>query len=130
MGVDWNDIEESYVELQKARGQGQTSILMRLSDMQSCISEAIDAHVREVVVSDRWSWQRVADALGVTRQAASKRWTHKIFPSTEASVITAEDVQAAYPGQYTHDQAKLAVQTIKAVAARKADPSPASREQL
>jgi hypothetical protein len=78
--VNWQDIDEAYAELQKARGEGQTSIMMRLSEMQLAIADALDAHVEDVVRNDTWSWQRVGDALGVTRQAASKRWTHKVFP--------------------------------------------------
>ncbi len=80
MAVDWDDIDVAYARLQYARGEGQTPILMRLTEMQLCISEAIDAHVREVVVADGWSWQQVADALGVSRQAASKRFRPKVFP--------------------------------------------------
>ena len=82
MAVDWDDLDEAYAELQKARSEGQASILMRLSEMQLCIAGVIDAHVREVVIADRWSWQRVTDALSGTRQAASKWWTHKVFPGT------------------------------------------------
>ena len=80
MGVDWNDLAEAYSELLAAREQGNTPVMMRLSEMQLALSAALDAHVLEVVTEDRWSWQRVGDALGVTRQAASKRWTHKAFP--------------------------------------------------
>jgi hypothetical protein len=80
MGINWDEIDESYSELQGARSEGNTAIMMRLTEMQLAISEALDAHVAEVVLEDRWSWQRVADALGVTRQAASKRWTHRVFP--------------------------------------------------
>jgi hypothetical protein len=83
MGIDWTDVEEAYAELQKARRDGNTAILMRLSEMQLSLAGALDAHVEEVVREDRWSWQRVGDALGVTRQAASKRWTHRVFPRGE-----------------------------------------------
>jgi len=78
--VNWDEIEEAYTELQAARSEGQTAIMQRISEMQMCLDIALDAHVTEVVREDRWSWQRVGDALGVTRQAASKRWTHKVFP--------------------------------------------------
>lgn len=77
--VDWADIEASYAELQKARTEGGSAILMRLSEMQLCLGDALDAQVSECVTVNAWSWQRIADALGVTRQAASKRWGRKVF---------------------------------------------------
>lgn len=80
MGVNWDDIETSYAELQAARGAGQASLLMRISEMQMSLAEALDAHVAECAKVDNFSWQRIGDALGITRQAASKRWARRVFP--------------------------------------------------
>lgn len=83
MGIDWDDIESAYAELQAARQTGgDTAVLMRLDEMKLCVGEAIDAHVQDLMTNTRasaWSWQRIADALGVTRQAASKRWSKRVF---------------------------------------------------
>lgn len=80
MAVDWQDIEDAYAELLASRDESNRAVLMRLSEMQLALNDALDAHVEHVVKEYRWSWQAVGDALGVTRQAASKRWTHKVFP--------------------------------------------------
>jgi predicted DNA-binding protein YlxM (UPF0122 family) len=80
MGANWDEIDECYAELQAARQDGQTAILQRLTEMQLALGEALDAHVAECVIADRFSWQRIADAIGVSRQAASKRWSRKVFP--------------------------------------------------
>lgn len=81
--VNWDDIDEAYAELVNARQTGgETAVLMRLDEMKLSISEAIDAHVHELMTGDtrgRWSWQAIGDALGITRQAASKRWSRKVF---------------------------------------------------
>lgn len=78
-GVDWNDLSEAYAELLKAKDHGRTAILMRLSEMQCALSEALDAAVIETMQNaPRASWQAIGDALGVTRQAASKRWSEKL----------------------------------------------------
>lgn len=83
MGIDWQDIEEAFTELQAARETGgDTSVLMRLDEMKMALSEAIDAHVTELVTRRAlrpWSWQEVGNALGITRQAASKRWGKKVW---------------------------------------------------
>lgn len=78
MGVDWQDLQEAWQELQEARGRGQTPTLQRLTEMQMAISEALDSQVEECVNRDRWSWQAIGDAIGITRQAASKRWGRKV----------------------------------------------------
>lgn len=82
MGIDWNDIEAAYAELQKARGEGETALLMRLDEMKMCVNDALNAHVEQLMrqpVGRPWSWQAIGDALGITRQAASKRWSKRVF---------------------------------------------------
>lgn len=82
-GIDWNDVETAYRELQKARKEGNTALLMRLTEMQGALSDALDAHVVQCH-DDNMSWQAIGDAIGVTRQAASKRWSRLVDARTDA----------------------------------------------
>ena len=59
------------VQSEPAEALAAVGSLRRLAD------QIEDAAVRQAV-QDGWSWQQIADALGVTRQAAHKKHARKL----------------------------------------------------
>lgn len=47
------------------------------------LAEQLEFAAVEEAVQQGWSWADVAEALGVTRQAAHKRHAHRVHPSIE-----------------------------------------------
>ena len=47
------------------------------------LAEQLEFAAVEEAIQQGWSWAEVAEALGVTRQAAHKRHAHRVQPATE-----------------------------------------------
>lgn len=92
-----SEVNEAFADLQKA--SRPTARLQRITELQMALNIALDAQVVECVVVDGWSWQSIGDTLGVSRQAASKRWTKNV-DSARRSGIRRSSAPVGHPDFY------------------------------
>lgn len=87
-----------------SRANTPTAIMQRLDELKGAAESAIDAQAVAAMLDPvgRWSWTRLGAVLGISRQAAHKRWSklvearqseqfherHEAQPSPEPPVMS------------------------------------------
>lgn len=70
------EVNEAYAALSAVEHPAEQ--LARLAELELAVTFARERVVAELVVASGWTYQRVAETLGITRQGASKRYARVV----------------------------------------------------
>jgi hypothetical protein len=78
VAMDLDEIREAYEALMAAKHPSET--FQRLDELKLAAGAAMDAQATEMMLDPfgKWSWTSLGALIGITRQAAHKRWCRKV----------------------------------------------------